>query len=171
MKNLLVSLCSLIILYSCDCSYYKFSIKRENYNGNEIKMDGYFYTDNSGKSSTTSIQFFYRNGVVLSGGRYSLHNLDSIESEIINGALFDMDNKRSWSPFKIKNDTLITEYLYENPPSCQLLTAKSFFEIKNDTTIILKRVSQAAYKDQEYNQIWHFKQFFPKPDSTNIFIE
>jgi hypothetical protein len=161
---------SLILLYSCDCSDKEFSIKRKPYLGNEIKTNGYFYSHDS-TSRTTSIKFFYRNGVVLSGGRYSLHDLDIIESEILAGTLINTDSKHNWSPFEINNNTLITEYYYDNPPSCKLLTAKWFHDIQNDTIIIGKRTDRSGYKDEVYNGIWYFKQFSPKPDSTNVFIK
>ena len=161
---------SLIFLYSCDCSDEKFSIRRKPYLGNEIKTDGYFYSYDS-TSKTTSIKFFYRNGVVLSGRRYSLHDFDIIESEILGGSFFNIDDKYNWSPFEINNNTLITEYYYDNPPSCKLLTAKSFYDIQNDTTIVYKRTDQSGYKDKVSSIVWYFKQFSPKPDSTNVCIK
>ena len=163
-------MCSLVFLLSCDCSDEDFSIKRKSYFGNEIKTNGYFYSNDS-TSRTTRVKFFYRNGVVLSGGRYSLNDLDIIESEILSGTFINIADKYNWSPFEINNNTLVTEYYYDNPPSCKLLTAKSFYEIQNDTTIVYKRTDQSGYKDIVSNIVWRFKQFSPKPDSTNVFIK
>ena len=168
--KIIVSISSLILLSSCDRSDEEFSIKRKDYLGNEIKTNGYFYSYDS-TSSTTSIKFLYRNGVVLSGGRYSLHDLDIIESEILSGTFIDNDNKYNWSPFEVNNKTLIIETYYSNPPSSKLLTMRSFYDIQNDTTIVLKRVDHPGYKNEVYNTFWHFKQFSPKPDSTNIYIK
>ena len=161
---------SLILLYSCDCSDEEFSIVRKPYLGNEIKTNGYFYSYDS-TSKSTSIKLFYRNGVVLSGGRYLSQDLNIIESEISSYFETIRNDKNSWSPFEVKNNTLIIETYYDNPPSCRLLTQRMSYEIQNDTTIVWRKTDHPGYKDKIYHTVWYFKEYSPKPDSTNVFVK
>ena len=168
--KIIVSMSSLILLYACDCSDEEFSITRKPYLGNEIKTNGYFYSYDS-TSERTSIRFFYRNGIVLFGGAYSSSDLNSIEKELLEHIEIIRHDKTFWYPFEVKDNTLIIETYYDNPPSCRLLTQRLFHDIQNDTTIVWKKTDHPGYKDKVHNEVWHFKQFSSKPDSMNVYIK
>jgi len=170
-EKIIVSVSSLILFYSCDCSDEEFSIARKPYLGNEIKTNGYFYSYDATNNNGTSIKFFYRNGVVLSGGRYSSQDLTVIESEISSHILTIKNEKNAWSPFEVKNNTLIIETYWDNPPSCKLRTQRMSYEIQNDTTIIWRKTDHPGYKDKIHNTVWYFKEYYSKPDSTNVYIK
>ena len=45
-------------------------------------------------------------------------------------------------------------------------------EIQNDSTfLITKSIRSKTGEEKELNEIYHFKQFSPKPDSTNVFVK
>jgi hypothetical protein len=166
---MVMTICGLILLYSCDCSDEEFSIARKPYFGNEIKTNGYFYSCDS-TSGRTSIRLFYRHGIVLFGGAYSSSDLDSIEQEFLEHIEVIRNDKTVWAPFEVKGNTLIIETYYDNPPSRRLRTQRLSHDIQNDTTIVWKNTDHPGYKDKVHNVVWHFKQLSSKPDSTNVFI-
>jgi len=79
-------LCSLFI--GCEKSFDKFSLQRQIYIGNELRIDGYYYyieQQSDGANKIRDISCFYRNGVLLSIKRGYVPTED--EQEAINRAL------------------------------------------------------------------------------------
>ena len=136
----------------------KLTLPREPYYGDALRLDGYYYqTDRNGH---TGVFFLYRNGVTLDGFAFDGVDLDIVEKEMI-GAYDKMrKNKYSWGIFIIRENTLEAECWRSVGMTGGLHAYKFFYNIENDTTL-------RYIKD---NEIWHFKQFSPKPDSTNRFI-
>jgi len=170
---IVVFMSGLIILFtSCNdlFSDERFSMSKTNYIGHEIKTEGYFYSQDINYERTT-VKIFYRNGIFLSTNSYSTYNLDIVEKELLSQIEMIKDDKMNWGLFEVSDSSLTTEEYIDNPPSSKLITMKSFYEIKNDTTIILKRINHPGYKKETYNEQFHFKQFSPKPDSTNVYIK
>jgi hypothetical protein len=150
----------------------KFSMQRKDYNGDELRIDGYYYHQEMDvKYPHTTVMFFYRNGIVLFAGSSFSCILDTVEMDILNRIEIITKNKMHWGLFGINNSNLVIEEYYDNPPSPALKVMKSFYEIKNDTTIIFRTVDHPGYKDKIYNTFYHFKQFDNKPDSTNVYIK
>ena len=177
MKNkikILLIMASLITLSgNCDSiigNDDKLSIKRENYNGNELRTDGYYYRVEN--NYINSAYFFYKNGIILINGiiRKS-HNYTQkyITDNYINDDFYKGD-KTSWGVFKIEGGNIQYEQWYagDRPHKAYVMSGV----ILNDTTFYIKESwrSNGSEHDAE-DKIYHFKQFSPKPDSTNSFIK
>jgi len=166
---------NLSMCMSCCSSLFsdeKLSMQRKDYNGDELRIDGYYYhQEENVKYPHTTVMFFYRNGIVLFAGSSFSCNLDTVEMDILNRIEIIKNNKMNWGLFEIYNSELVIEEYYDNPPSSALKTMKSFYEINNDTTIIFRRVDHPGYKDKIHNTMYHFKHFANKLDSTNVFIK
>lgn len=181
MKRLLVILFilfSVLIFDSCRKIWPddKFTIKRQNYNGNELKISGYYYNIYSVEDKQYyRIYFFYNNGIELDGGGCEESNIYQYEDDFISGKYYDnaKNYKNNWGLFEISGNKISFEQ-WETTNG----RSKSYInsgEIINDSTFrITERYRLKRDKQKEYeilDAIYHFKQFSPKPDSTNSFIE
>lgn len=146
------------------------SIKREDYNGHALRLDGYYYTGDSLKS----ILFLYKNGVILSAGSVQNKEWDKYERRFLDDDFRKKvsNMKFGWGLFKINDDKLIYERWY--PSQKPYHTAIKECEILNDTTfIVLKSISadgETIFR-RNNNAVYHFKKFKHKLDSVTKFID
>jgi len=155
----------------------EFSMKAILYTGNELKINGYYYKKYSDEKSLVLV--FYENGVQFGGNGISIPTIE------IEDRLRESDYTRKlrdwlawWAPYDIYNNVLRFEFydiFGHNWHTCI-----AHCEILNDTTFNVKKITfSKTGKEVNVNKYgtsyyslgeWHFKQFSPKPDSTNIFI-
>ena len=145
------------------------TIKRKDYTGNELRTDGYYYYFNE-STNVTVIYFFYRNGVILLVDSYFGTDLGTIEKEIVNAKF---NPKSNWGVFIIDNNYIQYERWVGSLSSApKAFISKSTGYILNDTTLhFTQRYDSEQKETRIINEVWHFKQFFPKPDSTNVYIK
>ncbi|MDR2909924.1 MAG: hypothetical protein LBV47_00950 [Bacteroidales bacterium] len=162
------------ILVSCCKIFYsdeKLSMKRVDYNGNQLRLDGYYYYYNSNEDYTM-ISFLYRNGTVLSTRAYYLSNdLDAIEKRMIQEHESLRKDKTRWGVFTIFGSRIGYER-WAAPDEGGLTVWRRSGHIENDTTYSITE-EHFSYNNKKYdvNETWHFKQFDHKPDSTNNYIK
>ncbi|MES2766298.1 MAG: hypothetical protein V4642_10535 [Bacteroidota bacterium] len=149
-------------------------IAKIKYSGNELRTDGYYYSTPR-QSGTISIAVFYKDGVCL----HSLAEPTSqdtfyfIENEILGDkALIS----RYWNTpdqigvFQIDDKSL--QFEKWNNDYHQISSLSFFCDILNDTTFVqTKWVNNSSRMTYPERLTYHFKQFSPKPDSTNKFIK
>ncbi|MEA4936467.1 hypothetical protein SDC9_122266 [bioreactor metagenome] len=145
---------------------------RTDYNGNQLRTDGYYYFKNESNDSTYNyrIYFFYKNGVVLDCGNPSDDELNTREEEFKNGQFnkYVKKNVSSWGLFKIDSTMIQFEMLHGGPFRAYI----DFGKIINDTTFVLtKRKSSYGTDEIKLQGTFRLKPFSPKPDSTNVFIK
>jgi len=160
-------------LLSCKCGNLfedmEFNLKRIEFKGSQFKLDGYYY-QKYGDPEQLTIYFFYENGIVLhAGDGYSFE----IEKKFHEDQLYKKlrENKYCWGIFQIDTTSIKFERYYNSDnPSKEAYV--SLGTILNDTTFIITRSIRSDGKfESEKNETYHFKQFSPKPDSTNNFIQ
>ena len=156
------------------------SMERVDYTGTELRTDGYYYFRNryvyDGKQfDQIEHRFLFRNGVSTDGGVCDYSVMGMVEDNIRNGTYYDKlkGNKSRWMVFRISDYTIEFEgWTWGDGGDYKLSTFREYGEIINDTTF---RLIKEDYKGKviEYlpDVIYHFKQFSPKPDSTNSFIK
>jgi hypothetical protein len=179
-KLISIALILLTILYGCDKDFMgklfgkneELSFVRTNYNGNELRTDGYYYCRQSGNGTFSfDIQFFYKDGVFLSEKFTSDYkDLSAIENEIKSVRFKQFIKKRQnvWGLFSINFTEIYYEKLYFGPFQAYIDSGK----IINDSTfVILKRKSSYHTDETTMQDTFQLKQFSPKPDSTNNFIK
>jgi hypothetical protein len=156
--SIFVSSCKLI----GGCEDKTFSTSKIPYNGNQLKINGYYYGDTlvtENRPTIVRINYFFQNGIVI----YSGANLEQLT--LSTPALFlNTTNlnasKESWGVFRIVSNKLSMESWIPRLFDC-LGTIQDEAEIINDSTYLLKRT----------NKIYRFRSSIIKPDSTNSFIK
>ena len=169
----------LILMFASICCHNmwkddKLSILRREFAGKQLRIDGYFFQQKDGNYFT--MYSFYRNGVVLYlGGGYNQNQITDLESRMQNGIFYSDANKfkNYWGVLNIEGKTIAFERWYPSDPPLKAYVREG--EILNDTTfIITKSYRMQGGKKTELksqNEVYHFKHFSPKPDSTNSFVQ
>lgn len=143
-------------------------ITRQNYSGDQLRIDGYYITGNTILSS----YIFYGNGVLLAGDSFYAEEQESIEaamqsSEWQAGA---KKCKYCWGAFTISGDQIT----YERgvPPSgggFPTFTWKGTITSKTEFVMTSRRDNRKS-KTETINEVYRFMEFEHKPDSINPFI-
>ena len=114
---------------------------------------------------------YYQNGVVIDGG--AVKSLWQLEDDIISGKFYESrkENIESWGVFMVDGFNIIRESI-EAVGWTHRISFLYYGEILNDTTIqfYTKKETYSNAKEQKYERLYYFKEFSPKPDSTNVFI-
>lgn len=152
-------------------------LSRQNYTGNQLRIDGYYYNEyGSGNETRREIYFFYRNGILLKGGVPLLTELSIRENEFKNGTYYNYvkDSKLDWGVFQINGNNIKYEHWYPNSIG-PLRAVIHEGIILNDTTFLITqtyRMKDGNKTDVSFeNLLYRFKKLSPKPDSTNQFIQ
>jgi len=150
----------------------KLSLQRVDYNGNELRIGGYYYCQEVTEThSITTVMFLYQNGVVLSSGSFSTIDLNDVEEELPDRYNLLKKYKDGWGVFLVTDNNI--EYEMWNAStgySLPIIKRKGYIE--NDTTFHITETYFSDSKQTDYKEfIYHFKQFSNKPDSTNVYIK
>jgi hypothetical protein len=141
----------------------------QNNSSEALKLNGYFFRRYE-KSKDVNILFLYRNGLI--------HDLGAIDGEnlsLLTTASFLKKVKplrTSWGVYIIDGDSLKFEKWYESggPPKVAFIRSGV---VLNDSTFLIQRIirSHDPTEITKANELYHFRYFHPKPDSTNEFIK
>ena len=159
------TLCIIVLFYGCKDE--ELLIKKTPYNGNELRIDGYYYRQLP--PDKYKVFFFYRNGVMIYH-IYILTDLQQVEDKIPSIYEEIKDDKLSWGVFEISGNK-IQYSSWSTSVGGGLPAFKSIGMIENDSSF---RISNSGIdrdgNNFEANDLYHFRKFSPKPDSTNRFI-
>lgn len=173
MKMVGFILCFSILFSSCDklLKNDELSLKRIPYFGNELRIDGYYYRKiNNDNEEFLNLYFFYSNGIVRYGGGGYL-SYEEVEDRIINHRLVDGRSRTDWGVFHITDNTIQFEMWYPSSGGGAPTYVREG-AIMNDTTFHITMSYRSNGKEKrEKDEIYHFRQFGLKPDSTNVFIK
>jgi hypothetical protein len=150
----------------------KLSMQRKDYIGKELRTDGYYFREDS-TSSRLIIYFLFNNGILLYGGTPKISEIEQREHEFANGEWHHskINDKASWGIFYIEGKSIKIEK-WEPSTGIGLPIYIREGSILNDTTFhITFGYSSDGSNKREMNEIYHFKQFDNKPDSTNVYIK
>jgi hypothetical protein len=160
-----------VLFTSCDKLFpdEKLTMQRTDYIGDELRIDGYYYIQDI-RYGYTNIMFLYKNGVMLQPNVYLSLNLDTIEKKINSQGNEIGKEKAYWGVFLVNGHQLKYEQ-WIAPNEGGLSVAQGTGSIENDTTFCIIQTYYSYNNTTMYsNKIYHFRQFSPKPDSTNNFI-
>jgi hypothetical protein len=167
MKRLLfiVSFIFLTIFSACSDSWRrKLNIERLDYNGNELKIQGFYYN----KNFATFILF--KNGVTLGWLRVGNTLNDVINYWTDKNSYGQhVDSPRDWGIYQISKEIFKSEGWYANGEILHPI-GKHIGRIVNDTTLL---ITEAHFPPQHTveNDTFYFYPLSIKPDSTNRFIK
>ena len=146
------------------------SLQRIPYSGNELRIDGYYYTEMYNyKEKFLNVYFFYANGIVRYGGGGYL-SCEEVEDCILNNQIIQGKSRTDWGVFQVNGDNVKFERWYPSSGGGAPAYVREG-TILNDTTFHITLSYRSNGKERETkNEMYHFRQFSHKPDSTNRFI-
>ncbi len=173
MKTLFLTITLMILLQVSSCDKErnddKLSLPRQNYYGNELKIDGFYYMYSS-DYKLMQIKFLYSNGIeyVLGSGFSSIEEIEKILDE----GRYKKNSKVSWGIFIISNNEIQSEHWGEPLGlGSGLRTKLDYGLILNDTTYVVYKMTTSDGREKVKNDTFHFYQYSPKPDSINPYIK
>ena len=155
------------------------SMERVDYTGTELRTDGYYYYRYQYYDSREDSLYdcflpwiLYRNGVYFYGSVYDYSEMEEVEKKFEDGSFYDLckDDKLSWFVFQI-SDSVIEFEGWDSGEHFSRPTVKRYAKIVNDTTFCMCSKRPKNGENVKLGNGFHFKQFSPKPDSTNSFIK
>ncbi len=172
MKQIIITLQILLLFTGCKDIFKDdvLTLELEPNYSEQIKLNGYYYHFDS-ISTNVVVWVFYRNGIVCFVGTGK--TLVDIENAFQNKESLNniYTNKSAWGLYQLKNDSIITNGLFIYPGELRRISTISKGTILNDTTILFNLSIRSNNTINLRNDTLHFKQFNPKPDSTNVFIK
>jgi hypothetical protein len=172
--------CVLLFLayFSCQklITYKGFVLTQIPYTGSELRIDGYYYKyyECYKGSNCIDMRCFYRNGIILDMGgvALSLEEADEyIQSKFIEGSTHPNYEYSKWGLFIIDGQIIKIEQYYATDDITRWTYIREGV-ILNDTTFLITVFYRSDGKERvEVDEIYHFRHFYPKPDSTNNFIK
>lgn len=157
---------------SCEKEFHKLNMAKTPYTGNELRIDGYYFS-NLTSAEDMGLAVFYRDGVCINVfTRIEGHDtLSFIENDILlNESVIStfMNTPTNIGVFQINAESIEFETWEAGR---DIITFSNYGEILNDTTfLITKQVNNDSGKSYSEYLTYRFRQFSPKPDSTNNFI-
>jgi len=173
--KLLLILMFLFLNNSCENLSFKkddeLSLKREDYTGNQLRIDGYYYLEYFNPEKHMEAFVFFQNGVMtyLGGGFSSTISIEnSMQSDVFIEKL--TINKDCWGIFEVNEKVIKLERWYAGQGAKPAFVSEGV--ILNDTTFHITKIYRGNGSElKERDETYHFRQFSPKPDSTNNFIQ
>lgn len=158
----------------CRCTQWQvdeeLSLSKMPYTGNGLRTDGYYYR--AGEKAII-VMFLFKDGTMIQAGSIPIQEIQNREEMFKNGEFYNhiKNNKTCWGVYRIEDEIITTNFwVSPRPFHC-------FFEegtILNDTTFVIqsyyRMLDGEKVGETEIDETYHFHQFSPKPDSTNIFI-
>jgi hypothetical protein len=172
MVNTLKKILLLSILYGCGKDA---PILLPPHIGNELRLDGFYYSSPNSDSDLFAVYFFYKNGVVRYG--YSSHSLTELEGSYKTNrqelSKENMRNRVGWGVVNISGDDIKFE-TWGSSSGGSLKTLARKGKVLNDSTFVINEAvdnyTGRIYKDYTNKALFKFKKFSPKLDSTNNFV-
>jgi hypothetical protein len=163
----------ILILSGCIKDDDELTIEKTPFNGDNLKTNGYYYNIWKVNNETfVEINFLFRDGVFLHGTTNDSIRIKDVEESYRSGEFYNnsSDRKYAWGTFVVEGDSIFIERWY--PSERPYWAYRQSGIILNDTTYKLTRIIRVdGTEKSEINEVFHFKQFSPKPDSTNNFIK
>ena len=162
MVNLILLILSMLFTQSC--------LEKDDilpsaipYRGNQLKMNGYYYQITYDGIIYNS-HVMYANGVLIT--LYGIENtIEEMDEYVRKQSMYK--SKYNWGIFFIDDNTIRMHKLGGDYPH------KEFVQegiILNNTTFKITKFSSGS-KIREKEEIYHFREFSPKPDSTNVYVK
>ena len=141
----------------------EFTFEREVYLGDDIRLDGYFVHQGN-VTESMQIIFFNRNGITLHFGHAK--SIEELEFSIRNNK-YPFNSRGLWGIYKVE-ESLITHETWKAGSGFHRAGFK--YAIVSDTVIAVSEIYGQEY-GKKVGDVYHFRQFSPKPDSVSQYIE
>ncbi len=173
-KKCLILFGLILSLNNCEKSS-EFELKKEPYVGDNLQIDGYYfkkYFNENTNHEAISVYFMYRDGVLLYGGDNNFEGFEELE-DFYNQGYYNlvMDIQYYWGTFSIEENNLNMKH-WESGQGGNLPVIDLKCTILDDITFVIEEGSVSNSSGNIiFRDTFHFKQFTPKPDSLNQFVQ
>ena len=178
-KSTIILLTFLVIIFACkkeskeeiEARDDKLTLQRTNYTGNELRIDGYYCQKIDGMYY--SCYFFYNNGTLLyGGGGLTEIEMQNLETTFSNGSFYNTakDIKYFWGLYNINGNSIAFERWYPSSGGSLPASIRSGIILNDSTFQITQSIRSNGSESTQKNEIYYYKKFSPKPDSTNQYI-
>ena len=168
LKRLNMKLSSLL----CCCKVAEdFTLQKMNYSGINLRIEGYFFREI--EEDFYELFFLFEDGVFLSGGAMRVDGEEkTVDDSVLNFIElgYYKNNQYGWGIWIVENDQIVIEKWLPGSGG-PYPVGRYVGEVLNDSTINIAFTYQLPPEGDEEKQQFTFREFSPKPDSTNTFIE
>lgn len=150
------------------------SLERQDYGGMEINLEGYWWKWVEGSlEPRIFVLFLYDNGIVLSGLSFSINDIEEKEASYSTQMFRDLTlrSKTDWGVFQVDNEDIDIEMWVSSNNGPLKTLVRSGEILDNETFLITSMLNNYSGETTARNDTFYFKEFSPKPDSTNPFIK
>jgi len=183
MKNKLTLFSFLFICSSCTLILGEddeLTLQRKLFDSNNLRIDGYYYYEYLASSQAENfyrhnIYMLFENGLILNMGAPRKDEIQDFENKLTNMDFISLKKsyKHNWGVFLIDGEKIKFERWYPSDGPLEAFIREG--QILNDTTFHIKKSYRMATGSKESesskDELYRFKKFSPKPDSTNAFIK
>ena len=175
MKKILLSI-MIVLLSQTQC--YRgdddlLSIQLTPYTGNQLQIDGYYYQIGYDDQTIFSAYFFYKNGVLIycGGAEPSLEEMDNYIKKFFINSKHNKYMKYDCGLFLIEGNNIKFDRWYPSEKPYKAFVREGV--IINDTTFHITKSYHSAgiTEPRDRDEMYYFRSFSPKPDSTNVIIK
>ncbi|MFA7472316.1 MAG: hypothetical protein WCY86_05395 [Spirosomataceae bacterium] len=162
--------CGLLL---ASCVDQKLTLSRNNTGTSPLRLDGFYYSQYLGDSTSYNIIFLYQDGILFQCGWPSEAEFANLEEYFASEIPFRKKEKTSWGLYEIQGNSIVLEG-WNTSVGGGLPRFRMEGYIPNDTTIILTRYTSYENRKPKSRAIesgrLQFHAYSPKPDSANNFI-
>ena len=164
-----------LLIFVLGCNKFKdeeLSMQRIEYTGDELRIDGYYYRiykNHAMNEESIQVCCLYQNGIFRwCGISKSFQDYENKIDDINKSKQY----KHNWGVFIVENDIIKYEKWVGARALEPYITRIYAGNILNDTTFHITESYRPNGKERSTEDLmFHFRQFSPKPDSTNNFIK
>jgi hypothetical protein len=155
---------------ACSAEYEELSLTRTRYEGDEIRLDGYWYNLIE-DGELGFLYFLYRDGTLLNASCHFIEGEDP--EETIRSSEWERGIRQArdcWGVFAVERGRISFErwYPFDGPE-----------RVYRDSGDILERerihmdvyIRPSTGESRAADQLWYFREFAPKPDHANSFVK
>lgn len=166
--------CFLVVSLLIACKTAQLQLIKVDDLPNTFRLDGYYINEVVLDNDVYyKFYFLYTNGVLYGGTHLLQEKLNTVEEKV---ALYEIRNRATnmrdlWGAFRIYDKKIEFEK-WEPSSGGPMKTVIRQGDILNDTTFVIrKRINNYDGKTYLVQDTFRFRQFSPKPDSTNRFVK
>ena len=155
------------------CKDENLTLNKVEFIGIQLRIDGFYYgrpTEDYQGLLSYELFVFYQNGIMMLPGNVEYKKME--EYIVMISKPGTIEAKYDWGLFNIADKKISIEHWL--PAQCGYPAVLRTGEILNDTTFILNKMERRDSQgttQKDITQTFLFRQFSPKPDSTNNFIK
>jgi len=160
-----------LILSSCCYEDDLLRNEREDYLGDNLRIDGFYYYYFQGE--IRGVTFFYRNGICLEivGDGNKRADPEEVKTLLTEEYIeYHRKRKAGWGIFKFVGNTFLIEK-WTAPSYGSRATIIESGHILNETSFLITKSDDSQEGITDSNRTYFFHPYNPKPDSTNVFIK